>query len=229
MANVHNMIIRGLNSILRQAPYVADSSSPAYNAQDVSDLLFYTKAWCSSLNHHHDTEESTFFPLVEKVTGVLGLMDDLEVEHEEFHDGLVALKAYVDNVSETPDIYCWATMRTMINFFAPALINHLHGEIDFLLGLEKFGSDGLKRAWLETEKVATKIEGTAELFEMFPLVLGCCDSTYGGGNNFPVLPRPLRHMIKHVFAKRHSGAWRFNPCDFFGRPQPLQMLPQNRR
>jgi hemerythrin-like domain-containing protein len=228
MANVHNMIIRGLNSILRQAPYIADASSPAFNPQDVSDLLFYTKAWCKTLNQHHDTEESIFFPLVEKVTGVTGLMDDLEVEHEEFHDGLIALKNYVEEVLQKPDCYRWATMRAMIHAFSTALVNHLHGEIYFLLQLEKFGNEGLKKAWLETEKVATKVEDTTTLTEMFPLVLGCSDSTYEGGNNFPEVPKPLRRVIKHGFSKKHRGAWRFNPCDFLGRPQPLQMLPENR-
>lgn len=222
------MIIRGLNSILRQAPYIADSSSLAYNPVDVSDLLFYTRAWCNSLNHHHDTEESTFFPLVEKVTGVTGLMDDLEVEHEEFHDGLMALKDYVETALQKPDCYRWTTMRRMIYSFSPALVDHLHGEIDFLLGLEKFGNEGLKKAWVETEKVATKVEDTTTLTEMMPLVLGCCDSTYEGGNNFPILPKPLRHLIKHGLSKKHKGAWRFNPCDFMGKPRPLQMLPENR-
>ena len=227
MSNVHNMIIRGLNSVLRQAPYIADSSSPAYNAQDVSDLLFYTKAWCRSLNHHHDTEESTFFPLVEKVTGLPGLMGDLEVEHDEFHNGLVNLQEYVEKTLTKPASYRWATMRCIINDFAPALISHLHNEINFLLALEKFSSAGLKKAWLETEKVATKVEDKTTLTEMFPLVLGCCDATYEGGNNFPEVPKPLRHIIKHGFAKKHRGAWRFNPCDFMGQPRPLQMLPEN--
>ena len=222
------MIIRGLNSILRQAPYIADSSSPAFNLHDVSDLLFYTKAWCSTLSHHHDTEEAVFFPAVEKVTGIPGLMDDLEVEHEEFHDGLIALKDYVESCLSKPCNYRWATMRTTIYSFGPALINHLHSEIDFLLGLEKFGSEGLKKAWLEAEKIATKVEDSTTLTETVPLILGCSDSTYEGGNNFPDVPRPLRHVVKHGFAKKHRGAWRFNPCDFMGRPQPLQMLPENR-
>lgn len=222
------MLIRGLNSILRQAPYVADASSPAYNPRDVSDLLFYTRTWCRTVTRHHVMEESTFFPLVEEATGIPGLMDDLEVEHEEFFDGLITLQNYVTKVSSKPDTYRWAKMRIMIQSFSPALVSHLHSEIDFLLGIEKFGTEVLNNAWLETEKVTTKVEDKKTLTEVLPFVFGCCDATYEGGDHFPEVPKALRQVIKHGFAKKHRGAWRFNPCDFMGVPRPLQMLPENR-
>ena len=157
MAIVHNMLLRGLNSILRQAPCVPDSLQPGSKSQDVSDLLFYVKVWTKTLKHHHDIEEASFFPLVEQETGIVGLMDDLEVEHEEFFDGLLALQTYVDRMIEKPSQYRWATMRTMINSFAPALTNHLYSEIDFLHGLEKFSCEGLRKCWYESERLATKV------------------------------------------------------------------------
>ena len=157
------MILRGLNSILRQAPYIRDSSKHAYIEQEVKDLLFFVHTWVKVLDHHHNVEETVFFPAVEEVTGIVGLMDDLEVEHEEFYPGLMALKAYVESVSEKPREYRWTTMRTMINSFAPALTNHLYAEIDFLLAMEKFDSEGLKQCWDEAEKAATKVEDSSVL------------------------------------------------------------------
>lgn len=229
MASVHNMILRGLNSILRQAQYVPDASKPRkYVPKGVQDLLIYVHAWAKTLEHHHDTEENIFFPLVEEETGIVGLMDDLEVEHEEFHDGLIALRNYLARVIETPRDYRWKTMRTIINGFAPALTNHLYAEIDFLLAMEKFNSDGLRRCWDETEKAATRVEDSRVMYDMFPFILGNCDRTYEGGNSFPEMPKAMRYGIKHWFSKRHQGAWRFNCCDFSGRPVPLQMLPENR-
>lgn len=157
------MILRGLNSILRQAPHVPDASRPGYIARDVEDLLFYVQAWAKTLEHHHNVEELTFFPAVEEVTGIVGLMDDLEVEHEEFYDGLIALKEYVERLTGKPNEYRWATMRLMINSFAPALTNHLYAEIDFLLAMEKFDSEGLERCWQAAAKMAAKVDDTGIL------------------------------------------------------------------
>jgi hypothetical protein len=45
MANVHNTLLRGLNSIYLQSPHI---TQPA----DIADLLFYTKAWADTVHHH---------------------------------------------------------------------------------------------------------------------------------------------------------------------------------
>lgn len=65
-------------------------------------------------------------------------------------------------------------------------------------------------------------------YDLFPQVLGCCDKTYQGGNDFPPFPRLVPYAIVYWFGRTHSGAWRFNPCDFWGQPRPLPMLPANR-
>jgi hemerythrin-like domain-containing protein len=245
MSIIHNIIIRSLNSIIQQGPYIPDATKPDYNPQDVRDLLFYTKTWCRNLDHHHHIEKTTFFPLVEQATGIVGLMDDLEVEHEEFHPGVIALQQYVEHVYERPQIYRWATMRTTIRAFAPALINHLHAEIDFLLNMDKFEGADLRQCWMESSKVAEKVDNTSDFvslapailmldsgtdtsqFDFLPFVLGNADKTHDGGNNFPLVAKPVRHAMQHWFAKRHRGAWRFNTCDYYGRPQPLQMISED--
>jgi len=228
MANGHNMILRGLNSILRQAPYVSDAARPCYVEEDVRDFLFFVQAWAKTLDHHHHIEETVFFPAVEEMTGVVGMMDDLQVEHEEFHDGLVVLKKYAQRMVDRPREYRWQTMKKMIYAFAPFLVNHLYSEVDFLLHMDMFDSEGLKRCWLESEKVATKMDDSSLLYDVFPLTLGNCDRTYEGGSNSPELPKALRIATRLLFSKKHHGAWRFNSCDFLGRPMPLPMLPENR-
>ena len=163
MALIHNVLLRGLNSILRQAPYVPDSLKPGYNPQDVEDLLFYAKTWCKTIMLHHRIEETVFYPSVEEETGIVGLMDDLEVEHEEWVDGVTALQLYLERTIEKPEQYRWATMRTMINSFAPALTNHLYSEIDFLVGLDKFNCEGLRKRWYEAENAATKVKDSTTM------------------------------------------------------------------
>ena len=221
------MILRGLNSIVQQATYIPDASKPEYNKEDVCDLLYYIHSWIKTLEHHHQIEETTFFPLVEKAMGVEDLMDELEEQHEEFQDGLIALKSYVEKVARKPSFYRWITIKTLIESFAPALVHNLFDEIDFLLSMDKFDGERLRHCWLEAEKVATKVEDQDTLYEIFPFVLGNCDRTYEGGNNFPIIPKALRYAIKHWYANKHRGAWRFNCCDFHGRPVPLRMLPEN--
>lgn len=63
-------------------------------------------------------------------------------------------------------------------------------------------------------------------YTVFPCVLGCADKTYEGGNEFPPLPWVMPYVVKFWFA-RGVGAFRFNPCDFFGKPQPLAFGPNS--
>lgn len=59
MANVHNMIIRGLNSIYLQAPHVKPG--------DVPSFMQYCIQWYLLLEVHHKGEETDFFVKIEKV------------------------------------------------------------------------------------------------------------------------------------------------------------------
>ena len=230
MANVHNMILRGLNSIIRQVPYISDATRTDFDEEDVSDLLFYIHAWIRALQKHLDTEETTFYPLVEKAMGVEELMDELSEQHEEFHEHLTKLAAYVIQMRKVPLYYRTAALQALLTKLARPLVHHLYDEIDFILSMSSFDGERLRHCWLEAEKSAssTKAHDQETLYEIFPFVLGNCDRTYEGGNNFPIIPKALRYAIKHWYASKHKGAWRFCSCDFFGRPQPLGMLPENR-
>jgi hemerythrin-like domain-containing protein len=73
MALVHNIIIRGYNSMYLQAPKV--------KAADAHDFLHYCQAWYEFVVGHHDSEESVLFPGIEKATGVEGIMDGDVQEH----------------------------------------------------------------------------------------------------------------------------------------------------
>lgn len=57
MALAHNMILRGLNSIYQQAPWVEPS--------DTKDFLEYCKLWVQVVTVHHNGEENDFFPYIE--------------------------------------------------------------------------------------------------------------------------------------------------------------------
>ncbi len=67
MALVHNIVIRGLNSIYLQAPHI--------KPVDEKSFCRYIACWYTLLHGHHHGEETMFFPAVEEMTGVKGIMD----------------------------------------------------------------------------------------------------------------------------------------------------------
>ncbi|KAF3764674.1 hypothetical protein M406DRAFT_356620 [Cryphonectria parasitica EP155] len=225
MVHVHNVVIRGLNTILQQAPYVKTSTDTAYSQKDVQDLLFYITSWVKMVEHHHDVEESFIFPEIEKLADRPGLMDDPKHQHELFHGGMVRLLEYTQ--STRPQDYRWAGsggMKEIVDSFSKELTDHLYAEIEVFLSLKDLDSARLRKIWDDGEAIAKKSTTLSNLANVFPCVLGCADKTYEGGNNFPPLPSFLPYLFKYGFAAG-NGAWRFNPCDFWGQPRPLAFGP----
>jgi hemerythrin-like domain-containing protein len=76
MALSHNVIIRGLNSIYRQAPHV--------KPEDHADFIAYSKCWFEVLDAHHTSEETSLFPEIEAKTGEKGIMKKNVEQHRSF-------------------------------------------------------------------------------------------------------------------------------------------------
>lgn len=154
MALVHNIILRGYNSIYLQAPHV--------KLADVHDFLRYSHAWYEFVIGHHDSEERILFPGIEEATGVKGIMDTDIEEHGRFvrnpysfiyylsakkllqaafHDGLGNLKAYIDTCLATPSKYSGVELIKVLDSFGAALHSHLLHEPANLLALSKFSFD----------------------------------------------------------------------------------------
>ena len=131
MVLVHNMIIRGLNSIYQQAPNVKEE-------KDISDFLTYMFGWATLVHMHHDNEEAVAFPLLEKDIGIEGYMEKNVDQHKLFGPGLKAYDAYIPAVREGKEKFDGAKVRTIIDSFGHVLTQHLTEEIGTLLELEKF-------------------------------------------------------------------------------------------
>lgn len=175
MAHAHNVIIRGLNSIIQQAPYVAISTDPGYSEKDVKDLLFYVHSWTKMVNHHHWVEESFIFPEIEKFSGKPGLMSDPKHQHELFHDGMEKLLAYSSPGATKPQEYRWdgqGGMKAIIDSFSSRLTDHLYAEVDVFLTLNDLDSVGLKKVWDEGENIAKQSGNLAMLVS--PITLFLC-------------------------------------------------------
>ena len=164
MAHAHNVIIRGLNAILQQAPYVPIATDEHFKAQDVKDLLSYVQSWAKMVHHHHWVEETCMFPEIDKFTQRPGFMDDPMHQHELFHDGLENLLAYSSGT--TPEEYRWKGadgMEKIFDSFSRDLTDHLYAEIDVFLSMGDYVSAGLKKIWEKAEKVAMQSGNMAML------------------------------------------------------------------
>lgn len=134
MVLAHDVFIRGLNSMARQAPMVTEP-------QDVEDFMLYAKTWIKCLHGHHALEEEVTFPLIEAETGVDGIMEANIVQHEAFGPGLDAFSEYVKAVLGKTTAYDGHKFVKLIAGFATLLTTHLRDEINTILSLERYDID----------------------------------------------------------------------------------------
>ncbi|KAF2688984.1 hypothetical protein K458DRAFT_293758 [Lentithecium fluviatile CBS 122367] len=146
MALAHNGILRGLNSIYLQAPHI-----PRSDPTMIRDFLTYCQCWCESMHHHHDAEEEEFFPSVEKITNVQGLMERNIEQHRAFTPGFERFQEYARACS--PADYDGGKIRSLIEAFADPLTRHLHDEVETLRGLDKYDSGRIRQAYQRFEKM----------------------------------------------------------------------------
>ncbi|KAH0536019.1 hypothetical protein FGG08_007086 [Glutinoglossum americanum] len=210
MALTHNTIFRGLNAIYHQAPHVLPGT------QNATDLLFYCAVAYDFIHNHHVTEESTYFPEIEKAAGIPGLMNANIEQHRSLEAGLELFRKYAE---ETPkEAYNADKLRRIIDGLAGPLGDHLHEEIPTILDLhDKVSSAALRRAYSHMHNAAEK---SSNGFKTGPFVLGCQDADFlldGEEAVFPEVPWFVPYIVDYAVARRHAGAWRFNPSDMHGR------------
>ncbi|KAF7882952.1 hypothetical protein EAF00_011441 [Botryotinia globosa] len=126
MAHLHDCEIRCINCIYLQGPHVKAK-------EDVKDFLFFVKAWCSFVKHHHDVEEELVFPQFESFTEKPGCMSANVAQHAMFEPGLHELADCSQKTSHSE--FSAITVRSLIDGFADALRNHIKSEISALLAL----------------------------------------------------------------------------------------------
>ena len=145
MALAHNGILRGLNSIYLQAPHI-----PRKDVDAIQDFLTYCQCWCESMHHHHDAEEQQFFPSIELISGVQGLMERNVEQHRAFMPGFDQFQAYSRTCP--PEDYDGQRIRSLIENFAEPLTRHLHEEIDTMRALDMYDSGRIRQAYQRFEK-----------------------------------------------------------------------------
>ncbi|RPB03030.1 hypothetical protein L873DRAFT_1801107 [Choiromyces venosus 120613-1] len=214
MTLIHNVIIRGMNSIYLQAPHVP--------VQDVHPFIGYCKAWSEFLHAHHDGEEAISFPSIEKAVGVPGLMQLNISQHQQFHDGVTAFDKYIAAV--TPEAFAGQKLNEIIDTFARPLTQHLTDEIPTLVSLREYGIEKVPI----TKIVDTEIKhqmGTVNKTTALAFLMTALDVTYEGGlhKNFPPAPAPVLWFFRNACTLPCKAFWKFAPCTTGGKPRELYL------
>ena len=145
MALAHNGIIRGMNSMYLQATNI-----PREDLDTIRDFLTYCQCWSESMHHHHDAEEQDFFPDIEQITAIQGIMERNVEQHRAFTPGFDLFQEYCR--TSLPKDYDGARIRGLIEAFAEPLTRHLHDEIDTLRALDQYDSKRVRQAYQRLEK-----------------------------------------------------------------------------
>ena len=145
MALAHNGILRGLNSIYLQATHI-----PPEDLDAIRDFLTYGQCWSESMHHHHDAEEKNFFPSIELISGVQGIMERNIEQHRAFTPGFDLFHEYCGTC--LPEDYDGQKVRNLIDAFAEPLTRHLHDEIETLRALDVYDSGRIRQAYRRLEK-----------------------------------------------------------------------------
>lgn len=187
----------------------------------MTDYLFFCKAWVAILHHHHEAEEEYLFPGFQALAGNKDIMAINVEQHAAFHDGLNRFEAYA--LHTEPRKYSWPDLKAIIDSFATPLISHLNSEIPTILAMRQYDDKEVRKVGAATLKFAINTDGDGVAEMRLPLILGCIDRTFEDGldKNFPPVPFFVPWLVNYWISRKHKGAWRFLPCDFFRNPRPL--------
>jgi hypothetical protein len=151
MAVCHNALIRIMNSIYNQAPYIELE-------EDKADFLEYNRRWINWVRVHHHGEETFFFPAIGKATGQPDIMETNVEQHHTFEP---LFSQYVDYVEACvlARTYDAVELRRLIDALAPPFTQHLEEEVVTLLELNKFDDEPLRKALEDWEVVLQNLPG----------------------------------------------------------------------
>jgi len=103
------------------------------------------------MHHHHDAEEKDFFPSIELISDVQGIMERNIKQHRAFTPGFDLFQEY-SRTCLPEDYDGGRKIRSLIEVFAEPSSQHLHDEIETLRGLDLYDSERMRQAYQRFEK-----------------------------------------------------------------------------
>jgi len=218
MALLHNAVLRGFNTIYLQAPHV----QPA----DYADFIGYSLTWFKFVKGHHDDEEMTLFPKVEKIVGKRGILDETYREHASFMEGLVRFNDYLVSLTGTEATFSGTTLVSIMDSFSEPFNYHFHSEISTLSSLASEGDfPEIGPIFAQWGKSSIMNAGTTDVV---PFLFYNFDRTVEGGmwKKWPPMPAPILWGLINIGGWWHGGWWKFASCGPDGQPRKLYALPK---
>ncbi|VDC00751.1 unnamed protein product [Peniophora sp. CBMAI 1063] len=174
---------------------------------DMYNFLGYCEAWAVALEHHHDSEELTVFP-------VLNVRMSFSQEHEEHkvvHAFLGKFLAVVRKGQQDPAAADIDELRRLVEEGTEPLVSHMDAEVEHLeasrLKVAGFSGAELKSMFAATEHYA---KDNGDPFLVVPFMRSHTPPEFKA--SFPPLSWALSAVaIPYMLAMRHRGYWKYSP------------------
>lgn len=235
MACVHNMIVRGLNSIYLQAPHIPLPEVPAF--------IQYSLIWYKLMHLHHSCEESDFF---QTISGETGIMSGNVEQHHAFQEELVTFYLYLKECANDPTQFSGNRILSSIDSFGRVWCNTLPRRFQRSLVYKGLASrrwgnwrpDFLKtarRTWFvcllrycRHPRLKCLKQEEMGLVAGLPWCFSNHDIAFEEGNwsKWPPAPGVVKFICRSVDFWLHRDWWKFAACDRHGRQRPLRFVPR---
>jgi hypothetical protein len=117
MALTHNLMIRSINSMWRNAPLITPADEAAFAGYVLSGVQF--------IHSHHDAEEHIVFP---RLQAKLDMQHNVD-QHEAFQEYMLKLEEYFKKVQTKKERYDAETTRRLLEALGDPLVAHLTEEV----------------------------------------------------------------------------------------------------
>ncbi|KIO34519.1 hypothetical protein M407DRAFT_87747 [Tulasnella calospora MUT 4182] len=204
MAMIHNVFIRGFNSLL----YYSGEVQP--QTKQLQSFLGYALEVCTMLHHHHSGEETFYFPFIEGKIGA-GRMSANVAAHEAFSKPFETFEELVKKLISNPELWDAKVFRDSVHSFMPVLREHLAEELTTLDAAELRKYITLKDFEQHEKEFMEEIKKTISFSKGPQVAYVNGDSV--NGDWFPPFPGPLTFIVKYGLYWVHSDMWEFGSCD----------------
>jgi hemerythrin-like domain-containing protein len=173
---------------------------PAGSRQRADQLATAWDNFAFQLDHHHEDEETIFWPALRSLGAPESLAGDLEGEHAQMLVALESAKASMREFRAAPDADATTTARAAIAHLADVLTNHLaHEERDMEpISAAHHASAQIKAAQKTVRKAHRGNQGT-----LFAWLLDGADADAIRGLRREV-PRPVLFVITRTAGRRYN-------------------------
>ncbi|KAG9018641.1 hypothetical protein FRB90_011066 [Tulasnella sp. 427] len=211
MVLLHNIVVRGLNSMLYYSGQINPDTASYTSFLGYSDQVIY------NLHKHHLFEEERYFPFLESHLGAGSMAGNVE-EHEAFKEPLFAFESLLADLRSGKAAWDVQVFRNSVYGFAHTLQEHLTEEIDTIrpeVLKAKITREQLEGLEAETRKYFI---ANTSLVRDPQLIFVNGDGV--NGKWFPPMPGPIAFIARNALWHVHSDWWQFGSCDKYMQVKP---------